>query len=85
MEDEPLRRSRVLAILGTLVAITVVVGLVAMHDPEGPLSELPLTLLGLVLVVLASGAAVLGLARVGLLTLAIRRQAARCRTSEPSE
>jgi hypothetical protein len=77
MDDEPLRRSRVLALIGTAVAIGVASGLVAIHDPGGPISELPLTLLGLVLVVLASGAAVLGLARVVLLTIAIRQARSR--------
>lgn len=73
MDDEPLRRSRVLASIGTIVALALVVALIAIHDPDGPLSELPLTLLGLIVVVLAAGAALLGMIRIVSLTLAIQR------------
>jgi hypothetical protein len=86
MDDEPLRRSRVLATIGMLVAIAVVVVLVGLHDRKSPISDLPLVLIGLFLVALASGAALLGAIRVVLLSRAIRHaQAARWSTSEPSE
>jgi len=85
MDDEPARRSRMLAAITTIVALASIPGLLAMWDKDGPISELPLTLLGLVLVVVASGVALLGVIRCVLLTLAIRRYAARWSTSDPSE
>lgn len=73
MEDEPLRRSRVLAMIQVVVAMAAVVALVAIHDPDGPISQLPLTIVGLFLVCLAAGAALIGVIRVVWLSIAIRR------------
>jgi hypothetical protein len=73
-------------VVATVIALAIVRGLLELHDPHAPFSEFPLTLIGLFLVVLATGAAVLGIARIVLLTLSIRRhEALRWRTNEPSE
>lgn len=85
MDEEPLRRSRVLAVIGMVVAIGVAVGLVELHDPDGPISDVPLILLGVFVVVLASGVAVIQAIRVVVLSLEIRRAQVRWRTSDPSE
>lgn len=85
MDDEPLRRSRALSLIGTAVAIALAVGLVLVHDPNSPIADLPLVVLGLFVVVLSTGFAIVLAIRVVVLSLGIRRVHARWRTSEPSE